>query len=278
MKGLEKMLNTLDTNSNGVKIIAELSCNFMGDIKLAEKMICSAAQNGADFVKFQTWRVKNLKSGTWDKDGTRKIYEKSELDNNKHKILLKICKDNNVEFLSSCFSIPDLLMVRNFSDKVKIASTECRNCRLVEKALSIFDIVFISTGTCSFEEYSRWAKYNNAFLLHCVSKYPCPASQVNLNKMLKIKSITNRYGYSGHYYGIYDAIAAISLGAKMIEKHFTIDRNLLFKDNKFSILPNQLKEIRKYADEYLKMMIDHGCDFQNDEKIIRDLYSGRWDI
>lgn len=262
---------------NDIKIIAEISSNHMGDMKLACKMIESASKNGANFVKFQTWKVKRLQPGPWDVDGSREIYNIAELSDSQHELLSKVCKENGVEFLTSCFSVHDLDFVRKITNKIKIASSECSNINLVNKAIQLFDVVFISTGASTESEYIKWANYENVFLLHCVSKYPCSSDMINLHKLIHIKQITSRFGYSGHYFGIWDAIAAISLGARIVEKHFTIDRSLSFKDNKFSILPDQLRQIREYADEFSLMFIDRGVDFQTKESVVRDIYSHRWE-
>ncbi len=260
-----------------VELIAEVSSNHMGDMSLAKEMIVAAATHGADYVKFQTWSAESLKPGPWDIDGRREIYEKAELSNDDYAELMECCKENDVKFLTSCFKESDLDFIRKLSNEVKVPSTECNNINMVTKALKSFDRVFISTGATTLEEYSRWAEYDNAFLFHCVSCYPCPADKVNLPKLIRISEITPRFGYSGHFMGVDDAIAAATLGATIIEKHFTIDRNLPFRDNKFALLPNDLQNLRNYVDNLSEMMKGHGSDYQKEEQEARDVYSGRWD-
>ena len=258
------------------KLIAELSMNFMGDMELAEEMISAAAHAGADYVKFQTWKVDKLVEGPWDNDGRREVYEKAELSEADHEHLKVICEANGTKFLTSVFS-PDLLpMVSGLSDSVKIASTECCNRELIDQATRLFENVFVSVGATNAEDYRYLADIENVYMLHCVSAYPCPADQVNMPRLDYIRSLTPRFGYSGHYFGIWDAIAAISRGATVVEKHFTTDQSLPFRDNQFAILPQDLALIREYADEFDRMNIDHGVDIQSAEAEVKKAYSGRW--
>lgn len=258
------------------KLIAELSMNHGGDLDLAKKMIVSAKENGADYVKFQTWKYKNLKPGPWDTDGRRELYKQTELTLEKHIELKEFCDNTEIKFLTSCFSIDDIDFIRSLTDEVKIPSTECRNIYLVNKCIEIFNQVYISVGCSLFEEYESYIPYGNVCLLHCVSTYPCLPQNVNLSKLLNLKMRTQRFGYSGHMQGIWDAIAAISLGSSVVEKHFTIDQNLPFPDNRFAILPNELRDIREFIDTFDLMSRDCGLGYQSIENKVRELYSGRW--
>jgi N,N'-diacetyllegionaminate synthase len=260
-----------------VKIIAELSMNHLGDYSLVKKMVKSAAESGADYVKFQTWQVSNLSPGAWDEDGRREDYIKSEMTAERHELFSKYCDDAGIKFLTSCFAPCDLDMIRRYSNEVKIPGPECKRCDLVIPASKMFDTVFLSTGACTFEELAQHANLPNVYIMHCVSAYPCPIANVNFPRMLAIKSLTERYGYSGHMLGIWDAIAAISLGAKVVEKHFTTDKSMSFKDNIFSIEPHELKQIREYADTFDEMVVDRGCDYQDIEDEVRSVYARRWD-
>ena len=261
-----------------VELIAEIGWNHMGDMQLAKRMIVEAKNSGADYAKFQTWQVKNLKPGAWDKDGRREIYTKAELSDSDHFKLRDMCNKVGIKFLTSCFCEADLAFVSQVTDEIKIPSTECTNEKLVKSAISMFKRVFISTGASEQKEYSRWNQWNidNVWLLHCVSSYPCSADKVNMPKLRTIAKYTDRYGYSGHYEGIWDAVAAISMGAKVVEKHFTVDRNLPGRDNKFAILPDQMRQIREYADEFALMNNNHGSGYQDCEKDQRENYARRW--
>lgn len=259
-----------------IDIIAELSCNFGDDLNLVSQMIKSASDNGATYVKFQWWKVDNLKKGSWDIDGRRDFYRKSELNFDKVDIFKKMCNKNNVKFLVSCFSHEDLDDIKTFSDEVKIPGIECYNKDMVLDAISKFKKVFISIASTNMDVYKEYAKYPNACLMHCVYSYPCPSENINIDRISDIIKITDNVGYSGHYLGVLDAIGASFLGAKVIEKHFTTDRSLEFRDNLFSILPNELRYLRECLEEIEKMKIYHGIDSQNCEKNIQKEFKGRW--
>ena len=263
-----------------IKLIAEIGWNHMGDIELAEKMIQSAALNGADICKFQSWNEKNLKSGDWDKDGRREIYKKAQLSIDDHKKLIQICKSYDVEFLTSVFNIKDIQFLKELNLKmIKIPSTEVYDLRLIEKCISTFNKVLISTGASYWNELETLSKnidLNKAVFMHCVSSYPCPIEKVNLPRLLLMKNFTNNFGYSGHFTGIDDAIAAICLGAIFVEKHFTIDRSLAGRDNKFALLPKDLNKLNLFRKNFCQMNIDLGKDLQECEKDTYQNYRGRW--
>jgi len=258
-----------------IQIIAELSMNHMGDDALIEKMIEGAAWSGADFVKFQMWRLENLVPGAWDTDGRREMYKKSGLNKDRVEFIIKCCEKNKIQFLSSCFNINDLDFIRNYSNKIKIPGPECTNQPLMRKAIDYFDEIFMSTGSSDTDEFIRYAVYPKICLMHCVSVYPCLAENTNFPRMLHFKKFTENIGYSGHCLGIWDAIAAISLGAQVVEKHFTIDKNLEFVDNYFSILPEDLKQIVEYKNDFELMTLDKGLNHQPCEEKIRG-YARRW--
>lgn len=263
-----------------INLIAEIGWNHMGDMDLAEKMIIAAKKNGADYCKFQTWSEKNLKAGPWDTDGRREIYIKAGLTEEKHHKLKEICKEKKINFLTSVFNINDLPFVSSINPEiVKIPSHEIHNLPLIEKASQLFEKVLVSTGAAKWSEVESITKIQNndkLVLMHCVSSYPCNLENINFPRLEKLKTLTNQTGYSGHFSGVDDAIAAITLGASYIEKHFTIDKDLPGRDNKFAILPNDFHLISKFRDSYLKMSLDKGLDLQDCEKDIYNNYRGRW--
>jgi N,N'-diacetyllegionaminate synthase len=263
-----------------IKIIAEIGWNHMGDMALAEKMIISASKSGVDICKFQTWSEDNLKDGSWDDDGRREIYKKAQLSQDDHILLKNICEKNSVEFLTSVFNKNDLDFLRTLDmNMVKIPSHEVHNLELIQSAAKIFDTVLVSTGAAKWDEIksiSRSKISEKLVLMHCVSTYPCLPEKINLPRMDELKKFNGIVGYSGHYSGIDDAIAAICLGATFVEKHFTIDQNLPGRDNKFAILPEQMKAIADFRDNYEKMTIDLGLDLQESEMDTFENYRGRW--
>ena len=263
-----------------MRIIAEIGWNHCGDMNLAKKMIKAAAESGADYAKFQTWSVSRLKTGDWDVDGRREIYEQAELTKERHEELISYCNEMNISFLSSVFSIEDAkLLVELKCNSVKIPSFESRNIELIKYCNDHFETVFMSTGTSTLEEI----KYSISFfdkailyLMHCVSVYPGKYEIANLPKMISLKQIHNLVGYSDHIEGIESAKIALGLGAVVIEKHFTIDNNLPGRDNKFAILPNELLGLRKYINYIHDMMIDHGTSYNELEFDSRTNYAGRF--
>lgn len=263
-----------------ILLIAEIGWNHFGDMDLACKMIEKANESGSDYAKFQTWSVKRLKSGSWDSDGRREIYKKAELSEEDHRLLINHCKKLGIKFLSSIFSIDDaMLLVKLGIKEVKIPSFESRNHELLEYCNDNFDRIFMSSGTSKFEEIKKSIGLINKaelFIMHCVSMYPCNYENANIGKMKKIMTIHNLVGYSDHIQGTDSAKIAISEGAKVIEKHFTLDNELPGRDNKFAILPNQMKDISDYISRYNKMLINHGIDFQSGEEDSRNNYTGRF--
>ena len=263
------------------EIIAEIGWNHMGDMKLAEEMISEAAKSGVDYCKFQTWKIKNLKDGPWNKDGRLEIYKKAELSDENHQSLFKLCQKYKVKFLTSVFNPNDLDLISNISaDAVKIPSHEIYNKKLIELACSKFKRIFISVGACKWEEFENILKMNiylkKIYFMHCVSSYPLSYENVNIPKLLQIKKKHNQFGYSGHSKGIDDAIAAICLGSLVVEKHFTVNNDLPGRDNKFALLPEEMKKISKFRDIFSKMSENKGLDVQECEIDIYKNYRGRW--
>jgi len=263
-----------------VKIIAEIGWNHMGDMKLAKKMIKAAKVNGADYAKFQTWSVDRLKSGPWDDDGRKEIYENAELSLEKHKQLKKYCDKIGIEFLSSVFSIQDIELLSKVTTKaVKIPSFESRNIYLIQRAIATFDHVFISTGTSTFQEIKdslAGLPMHKMTILHCVSSYPCNPETANLEKINLLKELAFNVGYSDHIKGVESAKVALEYDIDVIEKHFTIDHDLPGRDNKFAILPHELKDLRDYLDLREKMKQDKGPGFMDSEIEAREIMTGRF--
>jgi N,N'-diacetyllegionaminate synthase len=270
---------------NKIKLIAEIGWNHMGNINLAKKMIRAAANSGANICKFQTWRVENLKPGPWDKDGRRQIYNKAQLEEKDYGILLKECKKNKVEFLTSVFNSNDIKFIKKLKiDSIKVPSHEIYNLNLINLAIKNFKTIYLSLGAAKEAEIKKIFKIinkkkntkKNIFLMHCVSSYPLLDENVNLPKLEFIKKFTSKIGYSGHTKGIHDAIAAISKGAKVVEKHFTINNSLPGRDNFNAILPDKFLELKKFRDSFEKMSLNRGYGLQSCEKDIFKNYRGRW--
>ena len=263
------------------KLIAEIGWNHMGDMTLAKDMITAAKESGCDFAKFQTWSVRRLKRGSWDTDGRREIYEKAELDFNKHLDLKNYCDEIGIGFMSSVFSIEDARLLKNVvTDYVKIPSFESRNKDLIHYCLKHFKHLLISTGTSTYEEMRNTLQgisRDRFTLLHCVSSYPCDFDIVNLPRIEILKGLSYSVGFSDHSQGIESSVLSLGYNVEFIEKHFTINNDLPGRDNKFAVLPDDMKKLKKYIDIQKHVGISHGADYQKSELDSRKNYVGRFD-
>ena len=262
------------------KIISEIGWNHMGDMSLAKEMVHASKENGADIVKFQTWSVSRLKPGPWDEDGRTEIYKKAELSENDHQQLIAYCEGLGIEFLSSVFSIQDAELLFDLGiSSVKIASFESRNPTLLTYCDSHFDRVYLSTGTSSVDEIEDHLNYlpaSDVVLLHCISSYPLESKNANLPRMVMLRDLIDKVGYSDHTFGINGAKISLEYDPYVIEKHFTIDQSLPGRDNKFAILPHELKELSDYIKMRMEMNINHGGDYLECEQEARDIMTGRF--
>ena len=263
------------------KIISEIGWNHMGDMNLAKDMIHASKENGADFVKFQTWSVERLKNGPWDEDGRLEIYKIAELTKDQHVELYEYSNKVGIEFFSSVFSIEDADLLGEVQTKyVKIASFESRNLPLLAWCDSNFDTVYLSTGTSSvseIEETLQCVPNNNVVLLHCISSYPLEPKNTNLPRINSLKRICDRVGYSDHTFGVEGTKVSLEYNPYIIEKHFTLDQSLPGRDNKFAILPHELKELSDYIKMREEMNISHGDGYLECEQEARDIMTGRFD-
>ena len=263
-----------------VKLIAEIGWNHMGSLKLAEKMIKAAKESGADYAKFQTWRVKNLKSGPWDSDGRRNIYKKAELSKQDYTKISKICKKYKIKFLTSLFNHEDYELIKHLRlVTIKIPSPENRNKDLLKFSSKKFKNIFLSTGAAKISEIKKslnFLKNNNVTVMHCVSSYPCTDENADLSRILKLKKISKSIGLSDHTNDILSSTLSLNLGITLIEKHFTIDNSLPGRDNKFAILPNKFLELKNNIIRFNKMFKKRQEVFISQEKEIRNIYTGRW--
>jgi sialic acid synthase SpsE len=263
------------------KIISEIGWNHMGDMDLAKRMILESVNNGADMVKFQTWSVDRLKSGPWDEDGRLEIYKKAELSKDQHLELYEYSNELCIPFFTSVFSVEDAELLSEVqTERVKIASFEARNPTLLTYCDSRFDTMYISTGTTTIDEIKESLNYiHNAeiVLLHCVSSYPLEYANANLPRINSLEKLCDRVGYSDHTFGVEGSKAALEYDVEVIEKHFTIDHDLPGRDNKFAILPHELKELSDYIRLREEMNVNHGNGYLECEEEAREVMTGRFD-
>uniref|UniRef100_UPI004047A390 N-acetylneuraminate synthase n=1 Tax=Algoriphagus sp. TaxID=1872435 RepID=UPI004047A390 len=248
---------------NSVIIIAEAGVNHNGDMNLAKKLIDIAVEAGVDYVKFQTFKPENLvskeaKKADYQIENTQNAIEsqlqmlrKLELSHAQHEELISYCKERNISFFSTAFDLESLNYLKELGLKiVKIPSGEITNLPYLRRAASLFKEVILSSGMSTMEEIGEALEVflqagiskDNITILHCNTEYPTPMRDVNLMAMLSIqKRFGVKIGYSDHTLGIEVPIAAVALGGKMIEKHFTLDRSLPGPDQLASIEPGELK-------------------------------------
>jgi N,N'-diacetyllegionaminate synthase len=245
-------------------IIAEAGVNHNGSLRLAKKLIDIAKEAGADYVKFQTFKAGNLVSksapkanyqkANTDKDESQfTMLQKLELSLRDHETLIKYCKKKSIEFLSTPFDIDSVQLLKKLGIKVgKIPSGEITNLPYLQAMARAFKKIILSTGMSDLEEIAEaldvlkqsGAKKELITILHCNTEYPTPMKDVNLLAMDTIrKKFGVQVGYSDHTPGIEVPVAAVALGASIIEKHFTIDRTLDGPDHKASLEPGELKEM-----------------------------------
>ncbi len=247
-----------------VFIIAEAGVNHNGSIKLAKKLIDMAVESGADAVKFQTFKTENLVSKTAEKAGYQKkttdalesqfdMIKNLELDLTAHKKLITYCLEKGITFLSSPFDHSSIdLLISLGLQTFKIPSGEINNLPYLRHIGSLGKKIILSTGMSSLQEVGdalkvlmeSGSKKENISILHANTMYPTPMQDVNLNAMLTIKKEFDiAVGYSDHTVGIEVDIAAVAMGASIIEKHFTLDKTMNGPDHKASLEPNELKEM-----------------------------------
>jgi N,N'-diacetyllegionaminate synthase len=250
-----------------VIIIAEAGVNHNGDMNIAYKLIDAAVEAGVDYVKFQTFKAEELVSKSAKKanyqiqntsneiESQLVMLKKLELTHQQHELLINYCIERNIGFFSTAFDLQSLDYLASIGLKlVKVPSGEITNLPYLKKAAKLFDEVIISTGMTMLEEIKEALKvFLNAgiakskiTILHCNTEYPTPMCDVNLKAMLSIeKEFGVQIGYSDHTLGIEVPIAAVALGASIIEKHFTLDKNLSGPDHAASLEPKELKEMVK---------------------------------
>ncbi|NDF35832.1 MAG: N-acylneuraminate-9-phosphate synthase [Nitrosopumilaceae archaeon] len=252
--------------STHVFVIAEAGSNWKAgsynqDIKRAKTLIEIAAESGADAVKFQTFRANAVyvpnagKSDYLGKSGIKnsinEIFENSEMPYEMLGELADHCKKQNIEFMSSVFSVDDARQINKYVKIHKIASYEINHVRLLEYLASTKKPIILSTGASNYGDIDfavRLLRKNHVrklSLLQCTAKYPAPIDSLNL---LSIPEMEKKYnlpiGLSDHSVDpIIAPVTAVGLGARIIEKHFTINKKLVGPDHKFALEPKELKEM-----------------------------------
>jgi len=243
-------------------IIAEAGVNHNGDMRLARQLIAEAARAGADLVKFQTFSARQLVTEAAPQadyqsrnmgsvQSQAQMLARLELSRADHEMLMAECARHGIGFFSTAFDAPsfDLLCELGCLPMVKIASGELTNLPLLRHMTAQGKPVLLSTGMATLGEVeaaldaieAAGTPRSRVTVLHCTTEYPAPMDEVNLHAMASMRQALGvRVGYSDHTPGIEVPIAAVALGACVIEKHFTLDRSLPGPDHRASLEPREL--------------------------------------
>lgn len=247
-----------------VLIIAEAGVNHNGSIQLAKEMVDKAIEAGADIIKFQTFVANNLAS----KQASKAQYQKQQTGSNESQLdmlkrlalsfdefkeLKTYCDIRGIEFLSTAFDFDSIDFLNTIDIRTwKIPSGEITNLPYLIKIAKTHKPAILSSGMSDIDEIEEAINIlkdngcQNIILLHCTTEYPAPYADINLRAMDTLKQKFNLpVGYSDHSSGIEIAIAAVAMGATVIEKHFTLDRNMEGPDHKASLEPHELKDMIK---------------------------------
>jgi N,N'-diacetyllegionaminate synthase len=251
-------------NNKSTIIIAEAGVNHNGSIELAEKLIDVAAEAGSDFVKFQTFKAETLLTQTADKAEYQKeityadesqfeMIKKMELDRNAHDTLIEYCKQKDIQFLSTAFDRDSIDLLDELNIPLfKIPSGEITNLPYLRHIGKMGKPIIMSTGMSTLDEVHNalniliesGAEKEQITIVHCNTEYPTPMEDVNLKAMITIRDeLGVSVGYSDHTLGIEVPIAAVAMGATVIEKHFTLDRTLPGPDHASSLEPEEFKSM-----------------------------------
>ena len=249
--------------SKHVLIIAEAGVNHNGSLELAKQLIDKAVEAGVDIIKFQTFKSEKLVSkaakqaeyqqrniGKKD-EGQLAMLKKLELSQTDHEELISYCNEKGIRFFSTAFDMDSIDYLHSLNMGLwKIPSGEITNYPYLRKIAQYQEPVILSTGMCELADIEAalnvllqfGVKKELVTILHCYTEYPTPFEDVNLKAMLEIgEKFGVQIGYSDHTKGIEVPIAAVALGATVIEKHFTLDKNMEGPDHKASLEPDDLK-------------------------------------
>ena len=249
--------------SKHVLIIAEAGVNHNGSLELAKQLINKAVEAGVDIIKFQTFKSEKLVSKTARQaeyqqrnigkkdEGQLAMLKKLELSQADHEELISYCNERGIRFFSTAFDMDSIDYLYSLDMGLwKIPSGEITNYPYLRKIAQYKEPVILSTGMCELSDIEAAMKVLLDFgvqkeqitVLHCNTEYPTPFADVNLKAMLEIgEKFGVQIGYSDHTKGFEVPIAAVALGATVIEKHFTLDKNMEGPDHKASLEPDELK-------------------------------------
>jgi N,N'-diacetyllegionaminate synthase len=244
-------------------IIAEAGVNHNGSLELAKQLVDKAVEAGVDYIKFQTFKASKLvtkaakqaeyqqKNIGREGDSQYQMLKKLELSAEDHEELIAYCNAGGIKFFSTAFDFDSIEYLHSLNLGLwKIPSGEVTNYPFLKRVAAFNEKTILSTGMCDMDDvraavealYNNGLSRENLILLHCNTEYPTPFEDVNLKAMDALRNEFGvEVGYSDHTKGIEVPIAAVALGATVIEKHFTLDRNMEGPDHKASLEPDELK-------------------------------------
>jgi len=259
-----KIKSKIISESSPVFVIAEGGVNHNGKLSLAKKLVDAAKVAGADAVKFQTFKAEgvvigSVKMASYQEKNTGKkqsqlaMIKKLELDYKDFIVLKKYCDKKNIIFLATPHSADAVDFLNPLVPAFKIGSGDLTNIPFLEKIARFKKPIILPTGMSDLSDIRSTVKAinkqgnNKLILLHCTTNYPCFDQEVNLRAMLTIAQAfpKNLFGYSDHTADWQTAVMAVTLGAKVIEKHFTLSKKMSGPDHKASLEPKELKEMIK---------------------------------
>ena len=281
-----KINNKLSFSANGPPLlIAEISSNHCGSKSLFLKHIIQAAKNGADLVKIQTYEPEDMlvnkefkiKTGLWKNKKLYNLYKKACTPFDWHHEAFKLAKKNKILLFSSPFSERAFNFLKKFNPQVyKIASFEITDLNLINMIAKTKKPIILSTGLASNKEILNAVKlikqyHNKIILLHCVSGYPTPIEEANLQNINELKKITGvkHVGFSDHTKSIYASTIASTYNICAIEKHFIIDKKLKSPDRTFSITPKELSSLKNNIKMNHLMKLKTPKKSENPSKVFR---------
>ncbi|MGL3827323.1 N-acetylneuraminate synthase family protein [Candidatus Pelagibacter communis] len=271
-------------NSNKTFIIAEIGVNHNNDINISKKIINFCSKQKIDAVKFQTFKAEKLalkatpkvnyqKKNKLDKESHYQMLKKLELSEEDHFELKKYCEKKNVEFISTPYDVESAKFLVDINVKtIKVASADLTDFFLHEYLAKTKKKIIISTGMSNIKDISNTLKLykkknsNHISLLHCVSNYPCSDHSLNLNCLEKLEKFGCRIGFSDHSKEHLSSSLAIAKGAKIIEKHITLNNQLIGPDHKASLNLNDFENFVTQIRKTERMLGSKEKKIQQEEK------------
>ena len=274
-----------------VLIVAEAGVNHNGDLGIARGLIEAAAESGADLVKFQTFSAGRLVTksaplaayqATTGESDHYEMIRRLELGRDDHELLIEVCCSNGIEFFSTAFDLESVdLLVELGQTRFKVASGEINNLPLLRHIGSFGYEVILSTGMADLTEVdvalrvleSSGTPRERTTVLHCTTDYPASMGDVNLRAMTTIaRELDVSVGYSDHTLGTEVSVAAVAMGATVIEKHFTLDRSYSGPDHSASLEPSELASM---VSQIRNIEMETECKIIDRSELILDIFSSR---